>query len=176
MTDRLFDAFAQSEQSLARTHGGLGLGLAWVRQIVELHCGTVKAVSPGPNLGSKFTIRLALCAPAPDAVPVEVPVKQIGNCVLIVEDQEDSRLRMSMLLELMGHRVYEASDGEEGLDRLHELRPDLELVDVDLPDLDGLTLARRARNDPELSRIRLPPVIRGNRICVSSLSTAWAVS
>ncbi len=155
MIDRLFDAFVQNEQTLARTQGGLGLGLALVREIVEMHGGSVSVASPGENQGAAFTVRIKSCAQAPTVVSAAVRETSTNRCILIIEDQNDARISLQRLLEEMGHLVYSASDGLDGIERLSALMPDLALVDIGLPGLDGLALARRVRENQILSKVRL---------------------
>jgi PAS domain S-box-containing protein len=150
---RIFELFVQVDRSLARSEGGLGLGLTLVRQLVEMHGGTVAAFSEGPGRGSEFVVRLPIgrtVAPPPEpdgvAVRAESPGRP-GQRVLLIDDNEDIRSTLEVLLELAGHRVSLARDGREGLERLLVERPDVALVDVGLPGIDGYELARRARQE-----------------------------
>jgi signal transduction histidine kinase len=153
----IFEPFVQAHASLDRTEGGLGLGLALVRRLVELHGGTVIARSEGPGRGSEFEVRIPTLptdAATADASAVSRPA--VGpRRVLIVEDHVDARQGLRLLLELDGHSVEEAADGWEGLRRLLAWRPDVALVDVGLPGLDGYALARAARRSPECGPTRL---------------------
>jgi signal transduction histidine kinase/ActR/RegA family two-component response regulator len=149
--ERIFDLFMQADRALVRSEGGLGLGLTLVRQLVEMHGGTVAAASEGPGRGSEFTVRLPvgqITAALPAASVGVAPTESLGSSgkhVLLIEDSEDIRTTMALLLELEGHRVSLAVDGQEGLERLLAQCPDVALVDVGLPRLDGYELARRAR-------------------------------
>jgi PAS domain S-box-containing protein len=145
---RVFDLFVQGERALDRTQGGLGIGLTLVRRLVELHGGTVEAASAGRGRGSIFTVRLPL-ATAPVPWPASAPVSGAGSRrrVLIVEDNDDSRATLRELLGLLGHEVHEASDGATGVARALELMPDVILVDIGLPGLDGYDVARRIRRE-----------------------------
>jgi two-component system, sensor histidine kinase len=140
------------ERSLARSQGGLGLGLPLVKSLVELHGGTVVARSAGPGRGSEFEVRLPLAAApaaqaAPSAAAPSAAGPEAGDAlrVLVVEDNADGRDSLVTLLRTWGHRVAVARDGPEGLARLRADRPDVALVDIGLPGFDGNELARRAR-------------------------------
>jgi PAS domain S-box-containing protein len=149
--DRMFEPFIQGESSLARTPGGLGLGLALVKGLVELHGGTVRAASEGDRRGAEFTVELPL-----DGVPagaMEAPARSAvpGRRVLVVEDNADAAESLADLLRLGGHEVEVAHDGAEGLRRALAVRPHVVLCDVGLPGIDGYELARRARAEAVLS-------------------------
>lgn len=143
---RLFQPFVQGEQSLDRAKGGLGLGLALVRRLAELHGGSIVAESPGPGQGSRFTLRLPLAAPAaaPEAGG-SAPPAPAKRRVLVVEDLPDARESLRLLLEADGHEVAVASDGFEGLRQLESFRPQVVLVDIGLPGMNGYSLARELR-------------------------------
>ena len=146
----IFDAFVQVDRSPARSQSGLGLGLTLVKRLVELHGGTVSASSAGPNRGSEFVVRLPLAARARAApVPGEArptAQRQSTRHILIVDDHPDVREVLRMLLEAWGHRVEEAETGESGLAIVQRSHPDVVLVDIGLPDLDGCTVARAVRS------------------------------
>ena len=149
----VFDRFRQADSSPTRTHGGLGLGLAIVRHIVELHGGTVTAVSPGEGRGATFTIRL----PAGDrrtepasaaAVPnryVDVAPLLSGRTVLVVEDHDDARELIVRVLQSAGAQVISAAAAAEAIERAAAVRPDVLVTDIGLPDEDGYALLRRMR-------------------------------
>jgi CheY-like chemotaxis protein len=144
---RIFDLFVQGETELHRPRSGLGIGLTLVRQLVALHAGRIEAASDGPGRGSVFTVRFPLTAPpaAVAAAPPAAPGAPIRRRVLIVEDSDDAREMLRYLLERAGHEVHDAPDGATGLDRALSLGPDVAVVDVGLPGLDGYELARRIR-------------------------------
>jgi signal transduction histidine kinase/CheY-like chemotaxis protein len=149
MLPRIFEPFTQVEASLARSEGGLGLGLPLVRNLVELHGGEVTVESPGPGLGSAFRVRLPLAPPAPrgeatEPEPAETPSRDLTT-ILVVEDGEDNRLALVALLELWGYEPVEAATGAEALDKAAEHRPELALVDIGLPGMDGYEVARKLR-------------------------------
>jgi PAS domain S-box-containing protein len=142
---RIFGLFFQGDHTLDRAHGGLGIGLTLVRMLVELHGGTVTAESPGPGLGSVFTVRLPRISLPSTLEQTRQRAPAIRRRVLIVEDNDDTREMLKILLEHEGHEVYEAIDGTEGVRAASRLRPDLALVDLGLPILDGYEVARFIR-------------------------------
>ncbi len=146
MLSRIFELFVQGDQSLAHTSGGLGIGLTLVHRLVKLHHGRVEAQSDGPGRGSRFTVALPLSrqASAP-AGPASVPTPCPPANVLLIEDNDDARQSLRALLEYEGHRVAETADGTSGLDRDETMRPDIVLIDIGLPGLDGYEVARRIR-------------------------------
>jgi PAS domain S-box-containing protein len=154
---RVFEPFTQAEQSLDRAKGGLGLGLTLVKRLVEAHGGTVSASSQGSGQGSVFEVRLPRLADVPSrpgpatAPPAAIPPRR----VLVIDDHEDFREALRSLLTLHGHDVEEAEDGLRGLDKLRTARPDVALVDVGLPGLDGYALARAARSYPATMNVTL---------------------
>jgi PAS domain S-box-containing protein len=143
MLPRVFDLFTQVEQSRARSDGGLGIGLALVQRLVELHGGTVTAFSAGLGRGSEFIVRLpALPETAPGSARAGVAV---GLHILIADANPDSRETLRTLLGLLGHRAEAAGDGNRGLELALASRPQVALIDLHLPGLDGPEVARRAR-------------------------------
>jgi two-component system CheB/CheR fusion protein len=144
---KIFEMFVQGPQSLDRSDGGLGIGLTVLRSLVDLHGGRVEAHSEGPLKGSRFTVTLPL---APAAAIGEVdrlmpaPATAVKT-VVVVEDQEDSRMMMKLLLESHGIRVFTAADGQEGLQLIDRVHPDLALVDLGLPVMNGFEVAQRLR-------------------------------
>jgi signal transduction histidine kinase/ActR/RegA family two-component response regulator len=146
LIEGLFEPFKQGPQTLARTRGGLGLGLALARRLVDAHGGSISAASPGRGRGSRFTVTLPLAArpaPATGAPPGDAGVA--ARRVVIVEDQPDGRESLKGLLELDGHEVSVAGSGPEGLALILAARPDVALIDIGLPGFDGYELVRRLR-------------------------------
>jgi PAS domain S-box-containing protein len=145
---KIFDLFVQSERSLDRAQGGLGIGLTLVRRLAELHGGTVQAASDGVGMGSSFTVRLpAMLDPHADTDEQlsGIAATRKPRRVLIVEDNEDAREMLSILLRTDGHEVEVAHDGPSGLQAALTFRPDIGLLDLGLPGFDGYTLARNIR-------------------------------
>jgi signal transduction histidine kinase/ActR/RegA family two-component response regulator len=144
---RAFELFYQEERSPDRSRGGLGIGLTLVRQLVELHGGSVEASSEGEGRGSRFTIRLPLSLPDARTEPAVGARPAEGGRwrILLVEDNADARQMLQMLLTLAGHEVDSAPDGVTGLEKAAASRPDIVLIDLGLPGLDGYEVARRLR-------------------------------
>ena len=154
--ERIFEPFAQADQGLARTHGGLGLGLALVRKLVELHGGTARARSEGLGTGAEIVIRLPLAGGAPVERPRDVAPRSPGSrSVLVIEDNLDSGESLADVLTLYGHTVQVAADGRSGVTLARELRPDVVLCDIGLPDMPGYDVARAIRSDGALRATRL---------------------
>jgi signal transduction histidine kinase/ActR/RegA family two-component response regulator len=149
---RIFEPFTQADSSLDRPHGGLGLGLALVKALVEMHGGEVEARCEGPGRGSEFTVRIPVLhgvEAVPEAGPAG-PTDVARRRVLIIEDNLDAAESLKVGLEMSGHEVAVAHDGEEGLAEARSLRPEVVLCDIGLPGLDGYEVARRIRADPTL--------------------------
>jgi signal transduction histidine kinase/ActR/RegA family two-component response regulator len=146
----IFDMYVQADQTITRARGGLGIGLALVRRLVELHGGTVEASSDGVGRGSRFTVRLRQI-PATNTSPgLSFPQDRRSKPrrVLLIEDSVEAREMLRMMLELAGHVVYDAADGVRGLELLNVVRPDVGIVDISLPVMDGYQVARRIRAEP----------------------------
>jgi signal transduction histidine kinase/CheY-like chemotaxis protein len=152
----VFEQFVQGESTLHRAEGGMGLGLALVRMLVELHGGSVTAHSEGKGKGSVFTIRLPAFEPdhrqRGDAVPGAVDAEAEDGAsesqrILVVEDNDDARELLAIALRRVGHRVVEAEDGEAALDAMEGREIDAAIIDLGLPKLDGYEVARRARRE-----------------------------
>jgi CheY-like chemotaxis protein len=127
---------------------------------VELHGGSVTAASEGPNQGSRFTVRLR-AVPAPfQPPPVRTPRQPDGprRRILVIEDNDDARDMLRHILESAGHEVYEATDGRQGIDAALRLRPDVALIDLGLPEMDGYEVARQIRAADERRTILLVAV------------------
>ncbi len=149
----VFDLFMQAERSLAHSQGGLGIGLTLVRQMVELHHGTVSARSDGPGHGSEFIVRLPRAqAPAPvvdaPAAPASAVAELPPRRVLVVDDNRDAVDSLALLLKLAGQTVASAFDGNEALEQFEAFQPDIVVLDIGLPALNGYEVARRMRAMP----------------------------
>jgi CheY-like chemotaxis protein len=149
---RLFVPFSQAEQGLDRQRGGLGLGLAVVKGLVELHGGGVAAASAGPGRGATFTVRLPLGKepPALSVLPKRASACGRRSRILVVEDNKDSADSLQVLLSVLGHEVRVASTGPAGVQSAFEWLPDVVLCDIGLPGFDGFEVARRLRRQPGL--------------------------
>jgi PAS domain S-box-containing protein len=144
---RVFEPFVQGDRELSRTRGGLGLGLALVKRFVDLHGGTVEGASAGPGRGAEFTVRIPL-ASRREPVREIVPAPQLrrgpeeSRRVLVVDDNTDAALTLSALLKLAGHRVESAADGPQAVQLARRFRPEVVLLDIGLPGMDGYAVAR----------------------------------
>ncbi|HZG50731.1 MAG TPA: PAS domain S-box protein [Pyrinomonadaceae bacterium] len=175
----VFDRFRQADQTTTRTHGGLGLGLAIVRQLVELHGGSVQVESAGEGRGTSFTVSLPLLSlrressaadewrthpPAREAEELECPPELAGLSVLVVDDEPDTRELLAAVLTSCGAQVSLAATAAEAFEQIERNRPDVLITDIGMPDEDGYSL---------LSRIRQLPPERGGTIPAAAL-TAYA--
>ncbi len=145
--EKVFDLFAQGEQSLARQKGGMGIGLALVKRLVELHGGTVFAQSAGLGHGATFTVRIP-AIPAQAAQPQQLPRQKPAHRprrILLVEDNDDVRETLRAALALSGHEVHVAAGGEQAFERAKSAPLDVALIDLGLPDIDGFAVAQRMR-------------------------------
>jgi len=149
---RVFDLFAQADRTYQRAQGGLGIGLTLVRTLVELHGGAVAAKSEGLGRGSEFIVRLPLgvdTAERRDRQPGKREDAFASQRILVVDDSRDAAETLAVLLESLGADVQTASDGPAALDELEAFRPSVMLLDIGMPGMDGLEVARRARQRPE---------------------------
>lgn len=147
----IFDLFTQGDHSLARSEGGLGIGLTLVRTLTELHGGDVTASSPGRGQGSEFVVRLPAVAPSTDGLPPAEralnPARGGGARILVVDDNADVARGMSTLLKLLNHQVWIAYDGPSGIELARGHRPNVVLLDIGLPGMDGYEVAEQLRRE-----------------------------
>ena len=147
----IFELFTQIPSERVNTSGGLGIGLALVRALVELHGGEIIAASDGLDRGSEFTVRLplfaseAIASDAAKAIPSKDQVVPVRRNILIADDNQDALESLALMLRLEGHEVHCASDGEEALALAGLRRPEIVVLDVGMPKLDGCEVARRIR-------------------------------
>jgi signal transduction histidine kinase/DNA-binding response OmpR family regulator len=163
MLPKIFELFVQADRSLDRAKGGLGIGLTLVRRLVEMHNGRVQAFSEGPGLGSEFVVRLPICDEPlePDVAnddPIIETERGMPRRILIVDDNVDAATTLGMLLRLDGHNIRFAHDGQAAVDAAAEFSPDVVLLDIGLPKLDGYEVARRLRARPETEEALLVAV------------------
>ena len=154
MQARIFDLFAQADRSLDRSQGGLGIGLFICRRLIELHGGAITAFSEGLGRGSVFRIQLPLLyqsavdiAPTVETSRRESPASATSRRVLIIDDNADSATSLAWLLNQQGYTVETAFDGEEGLKAARQFKPDILLLDIGLPKINGYDLARQLREE-----------------------------
>ncbi|HET7729475.1 MAG TPA: ATP-binding protein [Usitatibacter sp.] len=145
LAPRVFDLFVQGERDLDRAQGGLGIGLTLVRRLAELHGGSASAHSEGKGRGSEFVVRFPRVQPRAAAPAPARPAAARGRHIVVVEDNEDARETLCMVLSVAGHRVEFAADGPAGLEKVLASRPEVALVDIGLPGIDGYELARQVR-------------------------------
>jgi CheY-like chemotaxis protein len=159
MLPQVFELFVQADHAEHRSQGGLGIGLTLVRNLVEMHGGTVGAYSAGIGRGAEFTVRLPLLpqetryGQAQAAVPV-LPAAS-GHRLLVVDDNEDAAASLAMLLRLKGHEVEIAHDGPSALRLAREFRPALVFLDLGMPGMDGFEVARALRATPGLEDVHI---------------------
>lgn len=164
MLDAIFDLFTQEKQSIDRSMGGLGLGLAIVKNLLSLHGGTVRAFSDGRGKGSEFVVQLPICTNPPIAVPaagagsgavhLDVAAGGIGR-IMVVDDNDDAAELLSVALLALGYSVRTASDGPSALSLANEFRPQIALLDIGLPVMDGYEVGRRLRDTHGEAELRL---------------------
>ena len=149
---RIFDMFAQVDASLERSQSGLGLGLPLVKSLLEMHGGTVEAHSAGLGQGSEFTVRLPLAIEAPTTLPPQPTISETTAVtprrILVVDDNQDSATSLALLLKLTGNETHTAFDGLEAVETAANFRPDVVLLDIGLPKLNGYETARKIREKP----------------------------
>ena len=148
MLSRIFDLFTQAEQPAGRQHGGLGIGLALSRRLVEMHGGAIAASSDGPNLGSTFAITLPVSQASPETAAPRRQARRVNSRVLIVDDNADAAQTMAMLVEALGGVAQTAGDGVAGLEAVGTFQPDIVFLDIGMPAVDGYEACRRIRALP----------------------------
>lgn len=162
MLPRVFDMFTQVGRTLERSQGGLGIGLTLVRSLVELHGGTVDVESPGPDLGTTFTVRLRLAEEDVQSGPHSEgrfePQTEGGLRVLVVDDNIDGAESLALLLGMSGHQTRTAHNGPDALVSARAFQPDLIFLDIGLPGMDGYAVAERLRAEPGAHDTK-PPVL-----------------
>jgi PAS domain S-box-containing protein len=153
---RIFDLFSQANPSFERAHGGLGIGLTIVKELVEMHDGRVEVRSEGPGFGSVFTVRMPM-RPGPPEPPPEPPAAPeaqhpappgVPRKVLVADDNPDSAASLTELLRMLGHDVRVAHDGAEAVETAEAFRPEVILLDISMPRLNGYEVCRRIRRRP----------------------------
>lgn len=151
--------FMQGESSVDRSGTGLGIGLALVKNLVEMHDGTVEAHSAGVGQGSEFVVRLPVSHAAPQSLPKtpphEICATMAARRVLVVDDNRDAAESLAMFLKLSGHETFIAHDGLEAVDKAARLSPDIILLDIGLPKINGFEAARRIREQSQGKRLVL---------------------
>jgi CheY-like chemotaxis protein len=155
----VFDPFIQEDRLHDRAQGGLGIGLALVRSLVDLHGGRVQAFSAGRGQGSEFVLHLPVLRDAPlarsDGKPHVRSHNAPGRRILVVDDTVDTAETLATLLRVVGHEVHTAYDGPTALDAARNNRPDVVMLDIGMPRMDGLEVARRMRQEPALKDLLL---------------------
>ncbi len=149
---RIFEMFTQVDTSLERTQSGLGIGLTLVKNLVELHDGTVEAHSAGVGQGSEFVVRLPILVEKPEPPPPEPtvgePTPTTARRILVVDDSRDSAESLAILLGLTGNKTHTAHDGLEAVEAAATFKPDVVLLDIGLPKMNGYEAARKIREQP----------------------------
>ncbi|MEA2464103.1 MAG: hypothetical protein QOJ98_1850 [Acidobacteriota bacterium] len=150
MLTRVFEMFMQGETTIDRSEGGMGVGLTLVKKLVQLHSGSVRAYSRGRGSGSEFVVRLPHATAQPErhvvvAATPKTPLKAEPRRILVIEDNPDIRDLLRIKLRQLGHSVDSAEDGPQGLEKLLASPPDVALVDIGLPGMNGYEIARRVR-------------------------------
>jgi CheY-like chemotaxis protein/two-component sensor histidine kinase len=148
--DGIFEMFNQVDQSSARAQGGLGIGLALVKQLVGMHGGSVQATSGGAGQGSEFVVRLPIAADAA-ARPSSTALAQEpshARRILVVDDNRDAATSLATLLQIAGHETFTAHDGLAAIGAIEKLQPDAVLLDIGLPRVNGYEVCRRVRSEP----------------------------
>ena len=149
--DQIFDMFMQVEATAERSRGGLGIGLTVVKRLAEMHGGSIEARSDGEGKGSEFIVKLPIleraeCSPHPASEPIEI--SSLSCRILIVDDNFDSAESLALLFQTMGSKTCLAHDGQEALVAIEKYTPEVILLDIGLPKLNGHEVCRRVRSQP----------------------------
>jgi PAS domain S-box-containing protein len=159
MRGRIFELFQQADRPADQAPAGLGLGLTLVRRLVELHGGSVAASSPGPGQGSTFEVRLPGLVAAPERVAAAREGRSVALAptrrVLVVDDNDDAGQSLALLLGSRGHEVHVVGDGQAALDEVERWKPDVVILDIGLPGMDGFEVAQRLRSQESMAGLRL---------------------
>ncbi len=149
MLTKIFEPFTQVDSSMERSRGGLGIGLGLVKNLVEMHSGTVAARSPGLDQGAEFVVRLPILPEGLPALERPIAIETVSAAtarrILIADDNADAASSLAMLLQIMGHEVVTASDGLDAIELASSFRPDLIVLDIGMPNLNGYDTCRRIR-------------------------------
>jgi CheY-like chemotaxis protein/two-component sensor histidine kinase len=156
MLKDIFEAFHQVDATLGRSHGGLGIGLWLARQLVEQHGGSIEVASEGAGRGSEFAVTLPLISPPKEETPArqapqQEPAEKVVRDVLVVDDMQESAETLTLVLRSLGHHVTALCDGSAVVDWMLAHRPEVVLLDIAMPGMDGYEVARRVRECPELN-------------------------
>lgn len=159
LLQNVFDFFVQAPSALNRAQGGLGIGLALVRALVEMHGGRVQAASEGPGKGAEFSVYLPLASQLPES---STPTPGLTNepqtqklRIILIDDNADSAVGLAQCLQSLGHDLRVSHNGEEGIAAVMSDKPDIVLLDIGLPDIDGYEVAKRLRQDESLANLRI---------------------
>ena len=158
LSDSIFDLFVQSEQALDRSQGGMGIGLPLVKMIAEAHGGSVSLENGKEDRGSVFVLRFPLTNQTPVAFQGPRENLLVGKRLLLIEDSEGIRRMLARSLQLKGLEVADAGNAEDGLDLLRTFAPEIAVIDIGLPDIDGYEVAKRIRQTPDNRQILLVAV------------------
>ncbi|MDB5389924.1 MAG: luxQ 10, partial [Planctomycetaceae bacterium] len=153
---RVFKLFEQADNSIARTRGGLGIGLTLVKRIVEMHGGSVTATSPGLTFGSEFVVSLAVSSEKPknaDRSLFGKGPRKSGQRILVVDDNVDAAQSVERLLRHWGHEVQTAFNGPDAIERARTYKPTIILLDIGMPGMSGYEVAKSLRSEPELEGV-----------------------
>jgi CheY-like chemotaxis protein len=151
MLPRIFDLFVQVDHTSTRSQGGLGIGLTLVKNLVEMHHGTVEVHSPGLGKGSEFVVRLPLLPRMGKGPPKAPPLLALSHRrILVMDDNRDAADSLAMMLRLQGHEVEVAHHGQAALEVARRCKPELVFLDIGMPGMDGYEVARRVRQDHDL--------------------------